>query len=104
MEIELKTTEKTRVYALHQELTINFGDNENFFGETYNTLGRITSEGNPNSNLKAVRDEFSNMSPIEVRLLQDGVEVYSILAAKIVYLFTRLKNQESFTESLIFVG
>lgn len=104
MEIELKTTEKTRVYALHPDLNINFGDNENFFGETYNTLGRITSEGNPNSRLKLVKDEFSGDSPIDVRILQDGIEIYSISGIKLIYLFSKLKDKELFTENLIFIG
>lgn len=104
MEIELKTAEKTRVYALHPELNINFGDNENFFGETYDTLGRITSEGNPESKLKNVRDEFADSAPIDIRLLNDGVEIYSVSVTKIIYLFSRLKSQDTFVESLIFVG
>lgn len=104
MKIQLKTIQKEAEYEITPNISLTFGDNDNFLGEHHNTLGRLMNEGTSDSLIKTIRADFGNELDISVSLWENDIEIYSIDTTRVIYLFSRPKDAATFTETLIFVG
>lgn len=94
----------TKEYEIPDSLAVNFGDEDNFPGEQHKAIGRLLNVGEIGCSLVAIRNDFIDQFNLDIELVVNGTTIYTTHANKIIYLFSKQKDENTYSESITFTA